>query len=378
MSRLVARAQRSIRTEILIAQFLVVAAASLTVIVSTLVLAPYFSDSALRHLRDAEGAAALDATIHADTQTAIEEIMFSSTSLAVAIACLAAAAVSFFVARHIVEPIRELVGYGERMAEGNYAVRVPITSENEVGDLARSFNALAAALERTEERRLQLLGDVTHELRTPLATLHANLEGLLEGIIEPDPELWVSLMRETQRLRRLVEDLQELSRAQAGQLQLEIAYVDPGLLITRTVQRLQPSFDTREVTLRVDLPTDLPEIQVDANRTVQVLVNVLGNARRYTSAGGEVTLSARAHNAGAGVTIEIADTGMGIAPDDLPHVFERFYRAESSRAHSVGGTGIGLTIARSLMEQQRGTIIVASPGPGQGTTVTLTFPSLGS
>ncbi len=371
---LLGRFRRSIRTEVFISHLLVVATASLAVIVSTLVLAPRFSDDALRHLRGVEDGGTFDSTIISNTQDAIEETMFTSTTIAVVIASVVAGTIAFLVARQIVEPIRQVSSLGERMAAGDYSIRVPITSEDEVGELARSFNTLAEALESNEDRRLRLLGDVAHELRTPLSTLQGNLEGLLDEVITPAPILWTSLLRETRRLRKLVDDLHELSRADANQIQMEITPFDPVELVEHTLRGIWPQFEEKGVKLRSEAKSPLPHILADEDRTAQVLMIVLSNALRYTPPGGLVTVNMDATDCGSRVGIEIRDTGPGISAEDLPHVFERFFRADSARATGIGGTGIGLTIARAFMEQQQGTIAVRSLGRGKGTTVMLDFP----
>ncbi|MEZ4524145.1 MAG: histidine kinase dimerization/phospho-acceptor domain-containing protein [Thermomicrobiales bacterium] len=266
MNRLLGLVQRSIRTEIFVSQLLIVAIASLSVIVSTLFLAPRFSEDALRHLQGVGTSGEIDSTIITNTRTAIEETMFISTTVAVIIASIVAGTIAYLVARRIVEPVQQVSQLGERMAVGDYAIRVPITSEDEVGNLARSFNTLAATLESNEERRLRLLADVAHELRTPLATLHGNLEGLLDQVIEPDPVLWASLLRETRRLRQLVDDLHELSRADADQPVLNITSFDPLELVEQTIRGVRPQFDEKGVSLILSGAADLPMVQADEDR----------------------------------------------------------------------------------------------------------------
>jgi histidine kinase len=253
-----------------------------------------------------------------------------------------------------------------------------VTSENEVGNLARSFNTLAAALESNEERRLRLLADVAHELRTPLATVQGNIEGLLEEVVEPSPVLWASLLRETGRLRRLVDDLHDLSRADADQIQLEITCFDLEPLVKHTVHGMRPQFDEKQVELRGEMPSSLPRIRADETRAAQILMSVLSNALRYTPSGGVVTVRMREQAQESMVSIVVQDTGVGISAEDLPHVFERFFRADAARASGIGGTGIGLTIARALIERQGGTISISSAGAGKGTAVTIMFPSASS
>jgi signal transduction histidine kinase len=252
---------------------------------------------------------------------------------------------------------------------------VPADGRDELGVLAASFNEMAAALEDTERRRLELLGDVAHELRTPISTLEGYLEGLLDGVVEPRAEVWALLHDETRRMQRLVDDLRDLWRAEARQLPLTLAPVAPAAIVQATVARLAPDFAAAGITLWTTLPDDVPPVLADHDRAIQVLTNLLGNALRYTTAPGEVEIGAAL--AGGHVRFTVRDTGIGIAAEHLPHVFERFYRVDKSRSRALGGSGVGLTIARALVEAMGGRIAVASPGTGQGTTFTFTLPVAG-
>jgi len=286
-----------------------------------------------------------------------------NTALAVAAtaAFLAAVAVSIFVTRRIVAPIRTMTTASARIADGRYGERVPITSDDELGDLAGQFNRMAATLEQVERMRRDLVADVAHELRTPLASIDGYMEALIDRV-----------RREASRLQRLVADLQELSRAEAGQLSIHRRPVAVHDLVDAAVGRLRPQFDDKEIALGTDVARGLPRVLADPDRIGQVLTNLLGNALQHTPQGGRVTI--RAHPEHGMVAIAVVDTGVGIAPEHLPHVFDRFYRAERSRARSSGGSGIGLTIARHLVEGHGGSIRAESPGPGRGATFTFALP----
>lgn len=290
-------------------------------------------------------------------------------------ASLAAAAASTFVAGRIVNPVRSMMQVSRLIAGGDYRQRVRVPGNDELAELALSFNRMAGRLEDTERRRRELIGDVAHELRTPLAGIRSLMEGLVDGVLPAGPDTFLDVQREVARLQRLVQDLEELSRAEAGRISLELQEVDPADLIHRAAGRLRPQFDDKGVTLREDIAGGLPAIRADPGRILQALLNLLGNALQYTPAGGRVTV--RACRQGAEVIVAVEDTGIGVAAEHLPHLFERFYRVDRSRTRPGGGSGIGLTIAAHLVEAHGGAIRAESRGPGQGSTFTFTLPVAG-
>lgn len=298
-----------------------------------------------------------------------------NTALAVAAmaAFLTAVAVSIFVTRRIVAPVHSMMRATTRIADGRYGERVPVTSDDELGQLATQFNRMAATLERVEQMRRDLVANVAHELRTPLASIAGYMEGLLDGVIPAEPETFHRLHREAARLQRLVDDLQELSRAEAGQISLRPRRITVQELVEVATGRLQPQFDDKGIDLTVVLPAGLPPVLADPDRIAQVLTNLLGNALQYTPSGGRVEVRARTDT--PAVAIAVADTGIGIAAEHLPHVFDRFYRVDRSRARASGGTGIGLTVARHLVEAHGGSIKAESAGPGHGSTFTVALPT---
>jgi two-component system sensor histidine kinase BaeS len=294
--------------------------------------------------------------------------------VAAAAAVITAIGASLLVSRRIARPVSLLAEASHLIADGHYAERVAVSGQDELGELGASFNSMAAALEATEQRRAELIGDVAHELRTPLATLRGYLEGLMDGVVEPSDQTWVRLHDETGRLQRLVDDLQELSRAEAGQLMLQTRPLDAAGLTRDAVERLGPAYAEKGIRLETDLAAGLPTVLADADRTVQVLTNLLGNALRYTSAPGRVCVKV-APAGGRGVAISVSDTGVGIPPEHLSRIFERFYRVDKSRSRAQGGSGIGLTIARALIEAMGGRLWAESAGAGRGATFTFTLPT---
>jgi histidine kinase len=313
---------------------------------------------------------------HPELQTSLFEsirgAMTTALATAVVAAVLTALAVSLFVTRRIVAPIRAMARASVRIAAGQHRERVPVPSNDELGELAARFNQMAETLERVEERRRDLIADVAHELRTPLASIAGYMEGLVDGVIPAQPETFYRVHREAVRLQRLVEDLQELSRAEAGQVPMHRRRVEVRDLVESAVARLRPQFENKGVGLAAEVASGLPPILVDPDRISQVLTNLLGNALQYTPAGGTVTV--RVGREDGSVAIAVADTGIGIAPAHLPHVFDRFYRVDRSRARASGGSGIGLTIVRHLVEAHGGSVRAESGGPGRGSTFIVSLP----
>lgn len=285
---------------------------------------------------------------------------------------VAAIATSIFVTRRIVGPIQIMMHASYKIAAGKYHERIPVPGNDELGALARSFNRMAEELEQIEQRRLDLIGNVAHELRTPLSSIRVTLEGVIDGVLPAETETFQGIQREVSRLQRLVHDLEELSRAEAGQIPIRKQSVSPADVIRQAVSRLEMQYEDKDVALQIEIEPELPPVQADPERLTQVLLNLLGNALQYTPGGREVNLLA--WQADHELVIEIRDEGIGIAAEHLPHLFERFYRVDKSRSRTGGGSGIGLTISRHLVEAHGGRISVASPGLDQGSTFTIRLP----
>jgi signal transduction histidine kinase len=301
--------------------------------------------------------------------------LLSALAVAAIVATVTSLAISLFVARRITGPLRQMTQVSERISTGHYAERIEVPAvhtTDELGQLAASINALAAALEQTERRRLEIIGNVAHELRTPIATLQGYLEGLLDGVIEPTPRTLAMLHTEAGRLRRLVDDLQEVSRAEAGQIPLSPQSVAPAHLVQSALEPLEGQFSEKGLELQARLPHDLPHVMADPTRAVQILTNLLVNALRYTPAPGKIEVSVSREE--DMVAFRVSDTGIGLTPEQLTHIFERFYRVDKSRSRAFGGSGIGLTIAQSLAQAMGGQIRAESAGLGQGSSFTLTLP----
>ena len=319
----------------------------------------------------------IDADLFTNFRTAVNEAL----TIAALAAVIAAIAVSFFVSRQVVTPVQEMMIASRYIAEGHYDERVhvpgdPSKSElDELSQLALSFNQMAAKLERIETMRSQLIGDISHELRTPLTAIKGSMEGLMDGVLPANEETFHGIYREADRLQRLVNDLQELSRVEAGAYELELNPVDVLDLVTATVNQLELQFEDKGVIIESDVPDGLPPVKADEDRIGQVLLNLVGNALQYTPNGGTVKVKATQHEDEIFLTVN--DTGIGISAEHMQHLFTRFYRIDKSRSRVGGGSGIGLTIAKYLVEAHGGRIWVESPGPGKGSTFTFTLPVSG-
>jgi signal transduction histidine kinase len=372
-----ARLTESLQRKILVAHLIVIGVGVSTLLLAATFLAPSFFE---RHMTQMGAAmpgrgpwmAAIQGEMAANLTAIFHQAVAESLAIAALAAIVTAVLVSVALSGRIARPIRRVAAASRRIANGQYGERVPDVGRDEVGQLVESFNAMAAALEGTERRRMDLIGDVAHELRTPIATLQGYLEGLIDEVVSPSQETWARLKTETGRLHRLVEDLEELSRAEARELRLALAPVEPNVIVVGAVNRLDAAFVAKGVDLQIEVSPELPRVNADSERAIQVLTNLLSNALRYTPVPGRVTVAAR--RAGGSVRFDVADTGIGIAAEHLPHIFERFYRVDKSRARQSGGTGIGLAIAEALTEAMGGRISVASPGVGQGTTVGFDLP----
>lgn len=282
----------------------------------------------------------------------------------------AAGGLSYLVSKRITQPLVQIEDVTQKVAAGHLEERLPSSEIPELNRLAVSFNHMAANLEGVEQRRRELISDLTHELRTPLTVVEGYLEGLADGTIPASVDIYQRLATETSRLRRLVNDLQELSQAEAGYLPIHAKAFDVRPLLESLVQKFSDQLLEGGPVLKADYPPDLPPALADPERVEQVLINLLGNALQYTTQG---SIIVRAWSESDKIWIAVEDTGKGISAEDLPHVFERFWRSDRSRDRASGGTGIGLSISRRLVELQGGTIGVESE-LGKGSTFRFSLP----
>lgn len=279
---------------------------------------------------------------------------------------------SIFLAREILRPLLEIASSSRRIASGHYNERVAVPPSTELAMVATNFNQMAEALEHVEKQRVALLSNVTHELRTPLTGLEGYLEGLIDGLFDSSPETFAQMSQEVRRLRRLVDDLQSLSRVEAGQVSLQIDDFDLIDVVDQVMRQLKPQAMDKCLDLVIEHQQPHILTHADPDRTAQVIVNLVGNAIRYTPEAGCVTVRVTTTESMASVIVE--DDGIGIPAESLSLIFERFYRVDHSRARSSGGSGIGLTISRHLAWAMGGDLTATSPGLDQGSTFIFTLP----
>lgn len=339
-----------------------------TVLLATTLLAPGFVDdhvAAMEQIADPGAERAAVSELRSEILMGFSQALF----IAATISTLTALIVGILASNRLLRPIESIRLATRRLASGAYAERVELPPEAELAALATDVNALARTLEETEQRRMRLISEVAHELRTPLATIKGYMEGLVDGVFQPTDEIFLATGREAARLERLATDLSKLSRIQEETaLDLRFELIDLGAVAIEVAESLRPRFDEKGVTLHIaDLPT--LRVRVDPDRMAQVFTNIIDNAVTYTPELGAVNITG--YTNGGLAAISIADTGRGLESQQLDKVFDRFYRADRS---TPGGTGIGLTIAHGIVRAHRGSIEVTSPGTGRGSTFTVVIP----
>ncbi len=267
------------------------------------------------------------------------------------------------VARQVASPLRKLAAAASALSKGELSHRVEVGSGSEVSQLAQAFNSMASALEGQEQSRRQLIADISHELRTPLSVLQGNIEAMTDGVIATDKATLQALHEDVDLMTRLVEDLHTLALADSGRLEVHPQPADLGTLVKQVANEYLARAAGKEVNLSVEVSPNVPEARVDQQRITQVLHNLLSNALRYTPAGG--TIRVNVERSQEGVQVSVSDTGSGMTPEEVSHVFERFYRADRSRSRSSGGSGLGLAIVKHIVEAHGGRVWVKSAA-GQG------------
>jgi signal transduction histidine kinase len=301
--------------------------------------------------------------------------MTTTSIIGGAIIALIGIGLAFIFSRHLSQPLSKLAIAARQIASGNFNVRIQVPTGDEMEEVAHAFNFMKDSLKANEEARHKLVADVAHELRTPLSVLRGNLESMQEGIIEPTQETIVSLHDEVLRLSRIVQDLLNLGQMESGGFPLNLQLTNIVEVITRVTSVFAAETDARGIRLETNIQGTLPLTQADPDRIAQVLVNLLANAVHHTPDGGEISVSASRID--DNIVVSVTDSGPGIAKEDLPHVFDRFYRTDRARDRAAGGTGLGLAIVKGIITAHRGSIRVESE-PGISTTFTFSLPVLPS
>ncbi len=366
---------RRLRTRLFLSHLLVVAAGAIVMVVVGTVVTRTVYERQLggMGLGRRQGRGAGDSTVtQGQLEAVLDESLLPALLAGAGAALLTAGIVAWWLGNRLLRPLDEVRSATRRMAAGDYRVRVPVPSETELELLARDVNELGSHLATTEQRRTELLAEVTHELRTPITVVQGQMEGMLDGVIEPSDEVFAAVAGEAARMRRLVEDLATLSRTDEGSLDLRVTDDDLGRVADDAAARLRPQFEHAGVDLSTS-PSGPVRIVADPDRLAQIITNLLGNALAHTPDGGSVTVTTGVAN-GMGV-LEVRDTGEGIPADELDRIFERFHRLPGP-GHRAG-RGLGLTIARGLARAQGGDLTAHSEGPGSGSRFRLTIPLSG-
>jgi len=362
------RGKVSLRNRLLLSQLVVLAVTVMALAaVSRLYVPRYF----VLTLERMERRGFIQRQIRVPLRQGFEEAWSQGVKWSIVLGGSAAGAVSYWLSRRIARPLLRMENATRQFAAGDFSARVPPLDIPEFDRLGHGFNRMADDLEGVEQRRRELVGDLSHELRTPLTIIRGYLEGMADGAVEATPEMYARLAHETERLQRLVDDLQELSKLESGYLPIEAQAVDIAPLVKLVSDRFADQLIGQDtLSLYIDMSKNIPKVWGDPARIEQVLVNLLSNALRHTPTG-EVSVKVRTDE--GAVWIDVVDTGIGISAEDLPHVFERFWRADRSRDRASGGSGIGLAICRRLVELQGGQIRATSQ-LNQGSTFSFSLP----
>lgn len=365
----------SLRTRLLLAHFFVIAVTMASFMLVTYLVTPRIRDRIVNDeqfqrndgMNDGRGPMPR-MTVERIYNAAVWRAMW----IAAGVASIAAIVVSITLARLIVAPLHTVIAASRRVAAGNFTPMDVPTGTTEIHALAQQFNYMAAALKDAEHRRATLIGDVAHELRTPLSSIGGYAEGLVDGVILPNAKTFGIIRDESARMQRLVDDLQALSRAESGSLSLNLHATDLHVIVQQANDVLQPRFEESSVTLTITHQNTTEPVTCDSDRVCQIVVNLLTNALRAVPPHGLVELTT-GHDAHM-VWCRVRDNGIGIDAAHISHIFERFYRVDPSRTRATGGAGVGLTISRAIAEAHGGTLTVTSQGLGHGATFTLQLP----
>ncbi|MCF7947433.1 MAG: HAMP domain-containing protein [Spirochaetia bacterium] len=355
--------------KIFVSHLIVIGVGVVILLLTARLQAPYALNQHIRQMEHLIGESdVLRQNLMNTFQAALNEVLLIAASGAL----LAAVIISSFVAWRIVFPIRSMIKTVVQIADGDYRQRAHFVWDDEIGELAQNFNRMAEELHSTETRRIELIGNVAHELRTPLASMRSLMEGMIDGVLPADFSTYSAVQTELTRLQRLVGDLENLSQAESGQIKLNIKEFDLNNLLEQVVLRLKPQFSEKQIDLKIELPESALRVKADRERIQQVLINLLGNALQYTPPHGSVQIYAESkHDM---IVCGVEDNGIGLSDSEIDQIFERFYRVDKSRSRVGGGSGIGLTIAHHIIKAHGGSLQAESPGLHRGSRFYFTLP----
>jgi signal transduction histidine kinase len=362
----------SLRFKLLFAFVVVALAGILALIAAAELSAGWFYEAHISEMTQRYGPGAMDA-MHNELYDGFSRSLAQSLLVGLAVGIPLAVLVGFWVARRVIEPVERVSRAAQRIASGAYSERLPAGDHDELGLLIEDFNRMAVALESVEARRIELIGTVAHELRTPLSGLQGYAEGLSDGLFDP-VQAAQAIHREVSRLKRLVNDLSEVSKVESGAVALQLEPFDLVPLVQQVVERYEPMFLENGSAIQLMLPTQSITVKADRDRVTQIVINLLSNALKHAPGSPiKVRVGSDKFLNPKGVCLEVRDFGPGIAPEHVPHLFERFYRVDASRSSSTGGSGVGLTISSHLATAMGGRLEVTSD-LGKGSSFTLTLP----
>lgn len=359
----------SLRFKLLIAFVVVTLAGILALIAAAELSAGWFYEAHITQMTQRYGSGAMDA-MHVELRDGFSRSLAQSLLVGLAVGIPLAVLVGFWVARRVIEPVERVSRAARRIASGAYSERLPVGDRDELGLLIEDFNRMAVALESVEARRIELIGTVAHELRTPLFGLQGYAEGLSDGLFDPG-QAAQAIHREVSRLKRLVNDLSEVSKVESGAVALKLERFDLGVLLREVVERYEPMFLENGSVIQLTLPVQVITVRADRDRVTQIIINLFSNALKHAPGSRvEINIQARANE----IVLTVRDTGPGISAEHLPHLFERFYRVDASRSSETGGSGVGLTVSKHLATAMGGRLEVESDF-GTGSSFVLVLPS---
>lgn len=358
---------KRLRLRLIASQFAVVLAGVVTMLVVLRNFIPAWLTTIISiQLSRLDLSAELSAAVESNLISSINQVVLIALAIAAVIAFLVGILSSLLIWVIIITPIRNMASSSQRIANGRYDERVDVPKQagEAMQILATNFNQMAQSLESVEEQRIRLMGNVTHELRTPLSSLSGYVEGLSDGVFEPNGKLFGSMQNQIGRMKRLIDDTQFLSKAESGTVELTLTAVNLTDVIHQVIFQLTPNQLDKKHTVTFKEPEKDIYAQADYDRLIQILTNLLSNALRYTPPKGSVSINIEAETSAA--KIKVQDNGIGIPAESLPFIFERFYRVDESRSREHGGSGVGLTISRHLIHQMGGELTIESEGAGKG------------